>query len=218
MTGFPRSTEFGKRIPKQKFYENLNISPALKKSFVEQIKIIYWANKIAASTVNIAEGKTVSEIEVFHIKLNTETIDEAVLKQIDREIAYHIVFILEFNGLFQAYIGYKEASSGNNAFKVDRYYHTDWIQEDELPLKLEGLDLDTVYENFIRQIAGDALQSREDETIKDSVERDKKITDIQKQIALLEKKIRKEKQLNRQMEMSTVLKKLKKSLEDIQNG
>ena len=218
MTGLPRSTEFGKRIPKQKFYEKLNISPALKKSFVEQIKIIYWANKIAPSTVNIAEGKAVSEIEVFHIKLNTETIDEAVLKQIDREIAYHIVFILEFNGLFQAYIGYKEASSGNNAFKVDRYYHTDWIQEDELPLKLEGLDLDTVYENFIRQIAGDALQSREDETIKDSVERDKKITDIQKQIDLLEKKIRKEKQLNRQMEMSTVLKKLKKSLEDIQNG
>ncbi|MBQ6214459.1 MAG: DUF4391 domain-containing protein [Oscillospiraceae bacterium] len=218
MTGLPRSTEFGKRIPKQKFYENLNISPALKKSFVEQIKIIYWANKIAPSTVNIAEGKAVSEIEVFHIKLNTEMIDEAVLKQIDREIAYHIVFILEYNGLFQAYIGYKEASSGNNAFKVDRYYHTDWIQEDELPLKLEGLDMDTVYENFIRQIAGDALQSREDETIKDSVERDKKTTDIQKQIDLLEKKIRKEKQLNRQMEMSTVLKKLKKSLEDIQNG
>lgn len=29
MFDFPASTEFGKRIPKQKFYENINITPAL---------------------------------------------------------------------------------------------------------------------------------------------------------------------------------------------
>jgi hypothetical protein len=56
--GLPKSTEFNKRIPKQKFYDNLNVSPALKRSFIDQIKVIYWANKIAASTVNLAEGKT----------------------------------------------------------------------------------------------------------------------------------------------------------------
>ena len=31
MLGLPKTTEFNKRIPKQKFYENLEISPALKK-------------------------------------------------------------------------------------------------------------------------------------------------------------------------------------------
>ena len=30
--------EFNRRIPKQKFYENMDISPALKKIFVEQVK------------------------------------------------------------------------------------------------------------------------------------------------------------------------------------
>jgi hypothetical protein len=39
MLGLPKSTEFNKRIPKQKFYENMEISPALKKVFVEQVKI-----------------------------------------------------------------------------------------------------------------------------------------------------------------------------------
>ena len=48
MLELPRSTEFNKRIPKQKFYENLQITPALKKSFVDQIKVIHWKNKIAA--------------------------------------------------------------------------------------------------------------------------------------------------------------------------
>ena len=51
MLGLPKTTEFNKRIPKQKFYENLTVSPALKKVFVEQVKVIYWRNKIAASTM-----------------------------------------------------------------------------------------------------------------------------------------------------------------------
>ena len=40
MLGLPKSTEFNRRIPKQKFYENLTVSPALKRVFVEQIKVI----------------------------------------------------------------------------------------------------------------------------------------------------------------------------------
>ena len=56
MLELPRSTEFNKRIPKQKFYENLQITPTLKKSFVDQIKVIHWKNKIAATTVNLAPG------------------------------------------------------------------------------------------------------------------------------------------------------------------
>lgn len=97
MLGLPKSTEFNKRIPKQKFYDNLTVSPTLKRSFVDQIRIIYWANKIAPSILNLAEGKNVTEIEVFHIRLNQKTLDENVLKQIDREIPYHILFVLEYD-------------------------------------------------------------------------------------------------------------------------
>ena len=53
MFGFPASTEFGKRIPKQKFYENIDITPVLKRVFVEQIRLIYWRNKLAATTLNL---------------------------------------------------------------------------------------------------------------------------------------------------------------------
>ena len=67
---FPKSTVFNKRIPKQKFYDNLNVSSSLKKSFTDQIKTIYWSNKFATSTLNISGGKDVTEIEVFRIFLN----------------------------------------------------------------------------------------------------------------------------------------------------
>jgi hypothetical protein len=216
MLALPKSTEFNKRIPKQKFYDNLNVSPALKRSFIDQIKVIYWANKIAASTVNLAEGKDVTEIEVFEVKLNIPTLDEAVLKQIDREIPYHILFILEYENQFQAWIGYKEAAgSGTAAFKVNKYYHTEWMLEDELPIKLEGLNIQTVYENFVRQIAGEALQSSQTESLKESVERDEQAEGLRKQIEKLQTKIRKEKQLNRQMQMNTELKDLTKRLEEL---
>ena len=211
MLGFPVSTEFNKRIPKQKFYDNLDVSPTLRRVFVDQIRLVYWRNKLAASTLNIAAGEVVSEVEVFEVRLNETKLDEAVLKQIDKEIPYHILFILTCDGKAQAWIGYKEAAaSGSSAFKVNRYYHTDWMPEDELQLRIDGLNMDTVYESLVRQIAGDKLQAESGESLKESVERDEKKKQLEKQIAALENKMRHEKQLNKQMEMNAELKKLRK--------
>ncbi|HBJ06546.1 MAG TPA: DUF4391 domain-containing protein, partial [Erysipelotrichaceae bacterium] len=122
---------------------------------------------------------------------------------------------LEYQGKYQAWIGYKEASpSTKNAFKVNGYYHTDWLSEDRLPLKLEGLNLDTVYENFVRQIAGENLTIQSTgEDIKESIERDEKKKILQNQIDKLQDKIRKEKQFNKQVEMNSELKKLRRELQ-----
>ena len=215
MFGLPKSTEFNKRIPKQKFYENLSVTPALKRVFIDQIKVIYWRNKIAATTMNLASGETVIEVEIFEVRLNDPKLDISVLRQIDKEIPYHIIFLLEYDGKYQAWTAYKEEASGNNAFKVGTYYHTDWLPESELSLKIDGLNIDKVYENFVRQIAGDALQTDSNETLKESVERDERRQQLEKQITTLQAKVRKEKQLNKQVQLNTELKKLRKELEEI---
>ena len=215
MLGLPERTEFNKRIPKQKFYENMEVSPALKRVFVEQIRIIYWRNKLATTTMNIAAGETVTEIEVFEIRLQEGQLEESVLRQIDREIPYHILFLLTYEGKEQAWIGYKEAAaSGSNSFKVSRYYHTEWMPENSLQLSIDGLNLDAVYAGLVRQIAGDSLSSTQGETLQESVARDEAKQQLLKQIASLETKIRKEKQLNRQIELNEKLKKLKRKLEE----
>lgn len=219
MIGLPKSTEFNRRIPKQKFYENLTVPPALKRVFIDQIKVIFWRNKIAATTMNLAAGEMVTEIEIFEVKLAEPKLDKAVLRQIDKEIPYHIIFLLEYDGKYQAWTAYKEAvGSGNNAFKVETYYHTDWLEETNLPLKIDGLSIDKVYENFVRQIAGDVLQTKKQESLKDSVDRDNRRQELQKQITALQLKVRKEKQLNKQVRLNIELKKLKKELEDLKNG
>ena len=214
MLGLPRSTEYGKRIPKQKFYDNISISPELKRVFAEQIAAIFWSNKISPDTLNIAAGEVVKEIEVFTIRLNQHSLDTRVLQQIDKQIPYHIIFVLEYKDRLQAWIGYKEAAaSGSNAFKVSRYYHTDRMPEDELHLSIDGLNMDAVYESLVRQIAGNALQADSGESLKESVERDEKKKQLERQIAALENKMRWEKQLNRRMEMNAELKRLRKEID-----
>ncbi len=58
------------------------------------------------------------------------------------------------------------------AFKVNSYYYTNWLDKQNLPLKLEVLNIDAAYENFVRQIAGKTLQKvASDESLKDSIAR-----------------------------------------------
>lgn len=212
---FPASTSVDKRIPKQKFYEHLTLSPQLKRCFVDGIRLIYWRNKISEDTVHIPKGEQVTEIEVFEIKLSGQDVDEAVLQQIDKEIPYHIVFLLEHEGKYQAWTVYKESAAGAGAFRVRTYYHTDWVAIEELPLRIEGLDLDRVYENLVRQIAGDVLAANAGETLQETVAKDARRQELQRRIVLLEAKVKKEKQFNKQVQMSTELRALRRELESL---
>ena len=214
MLDFPKPTEFNKRIPKQKFYENIDVSPALKKVFVEQIKLIHWRNKLAESTLNIVPGQAVTEIEVIEIKLTQPQLDEAVLRQMDKEIPYHILFVLTYGNKVQAWTGYKEAAeSGNHAFKVNKYYHTEWMLEDELTLEIEGLNMDAVWDNFIIQVGG--LEITQGNSLEEQIALDERKAKLTKEIEKLEKQARKEKQPNKKFQLAQQAKNLKAELEDL---
>ena len=85
LPGLSKSTEFNKRIPRQKFYENLSLTPAIRKAFTEQIKMIYRRDKLSAATLNLAPGERVTEIELFELRLASSDLDENAFCLIDRE-------------------------------------------------------------------------------------------------------------------------------------
>ena len=218
MLGLPKSTEFNKRIPKQKFHENLPVTPAIKKAFTEQIKIIYWRNKIAPTTLNLAQGENVTEIEVFEIKLKSKNLDENILWLMDKEIPYHFLFILEYENNYKVAISFKEPiPSGKPPFKVERYYYTDWMTEADLPLHLEGLNLDTVYENFVRQVAGKQLANLGSYTLKASVEKQKGLEDLERKISVISLKLDREKQPKKRFELHEELMNLNKQLDELKH-
>lgn len=213
MLSFPKSTEYNKRIPKQNFYKNLTLSAALKRAMVEQINTIYWRNKISADTLPVEKGESVTELEVFEIKLNQLSLDPEIIRLMDREIPYHILFLLTYNGQCQAWIGYKEKSlTKENTFKVNSYYHSPWLPSDELDFTLDGLTMDAIYDHLVRQIAGKRLEGG---SLKEAVERDKKRQKLQNQITTWQKKVDNERQFNKRVVLNDELTKLKQELEEL---
>lgn len=203
MLDFPKSTVFGRRFPKQKFYENLDVSPEVKRLFVEQVKLITWANKLSPETMNIAPGQMVREIEVFRLTLQGAELNQQVLSLMDKQIPYHILFLLERpDGSVCLHVTYKEASqSGSNAFQLKQSYHTEWMRPENLSLNLTALDMDALYESIVRQIAGDTIAAPQGKSLKEAVEQSQQREKLEKQIAQLRAKMKKEKQLGRQMEL-----------------
>ena len=209
---FPKSTEFNKRIPKTKFYEHIELGRKIKDSFVQDIDLIIWANKIAPSTVHIAVGEKVTEIQVFRIVLKHSEFNTNVLRIIDEQIPYHILFIICADNKEQAWIGYKEQSgSESRAFKVDSYYHTAWQKPEELELAIEGLNMDAVYEGFVKQISSSTapIQWDDDLSAKDNTAKIEERKKLQKQIEKLERQLRKEMQPRKKFELYQKLQELK---------
>ncbi|MFA7136691.1 MAG: DUF4391 domain-containing protein, partial [Bacteroidales bacterium] len=94
------------------------------------------------------------------------------------------------------------------------FYNTDWQPLGGFTLKFEGLNLDAVYENLARQISGGRLGT--DGDIEEAVDCDKKRQKLERDIAALGKRLLREKQFNKQVELNGELKRLKKELEELQ--
>ena len=184
MLDLPCSTEVNRRVAKEKLYANTTLTPQLRDIIKDRIESIVWRNKLADSTMGISAGETISEIQVFEVRLRQRELDKRVLPAIAKAIPYKILFLLTFNDEVQAWI---EVSG--------TLYNTDWLPLDGLKLKFEGLNLDAVYENLARQIADGRLGTTGD--IAEAVDRDKQRQKLERDIAVLEKRILREKQFNR---------------------
>lgn len=200
MLGLPRSTEVNRRVTKEKLYANATLTTQLRDLIKDQIESVVWRNKLADSTIGVAVGETVKEIQVFEVSLRQRGIDKRVLSAIAKAIPYKILFVLTFGDEAQAWM---EASG--------TFYNTDWFPLDGFTLKFEELNLDAVYENLSRHIAGGRLGT--EGNIAEAVDRDKQRQKLERDIAALAKKILREKQFNRQVELNSELKRLRAELE-----
>ena len=200
MLGLPRSTEVNRRVAKEKLYANATPTARVRDAIKDRIESVVWRNKLAAGTIGVAAGETVKELQVFEVQLRQRELDARVLPTIAQAIPYKILFVLTFGDEAQAWM---EASGA--------FYNTDWVSRDGFTLKFEGLNLDAVYENLARQIADGRLGTTGD--LAEAVDRDTRRRKLEREIAALEKKILREKQFNRQVELNGELKRLKQELE-----
>ncbi|EJW91496.1 hypothetical protein EVA_20396, partial [gut metagenome] len=213
---FPESTRVNKVVPKTAFYKNLEVNAHLRQHFVEDVERIVWLAKLAPSTLNVEDGKTVHEITVFHVLLKAKEVPDDVFTAIDRQMPRHILFVLQYEEECRLLLNYKEwIDADKGTFRILKAFQTDWCQADTLSLQLEGTNLDRIYESFAGQVSGFGTHNAADT---------KRIIELQKQLALkkrsveaLQKKVRAEKQYNRQVQLNSEARQLKRELASLQD-
>ena len=110
----PQSTVVGKSVPKNAFYKHLEVNAKIKKRFVDDVVGINWLYKLAPSTLNVADGKTVHEIVIFGAGLKSKDCPDDVFIFIDQNMPRHVVFILEYENQYKVMLNYKEWKEGQN--------------------------------------------------------------------------------------------------------
>ena len=190
MIKFPDGTKVGKNVPKNVFYKHLEVSTKMKHIFVNDVERIIWGYKFAPSTLNVADGKQVHEITVFDVDMKVMECPEEMFVFIDKNIPRHTIFILHCQDKSCAVINYKEPVQGNASqpYKVTKTYRGEWLTFGELSLQLEGNTMDAIYENMVRQVAGEHIKESSGslkEDIAISLEQDA----LQKEIAALKRRI-----------------------------
>jgi hypothetical protein len=216
MLNFPKSTEFGKKVPKEKFYSRMEISSAMKRYFVEEIDQIIWQYKLAPSTLNVSVGAYVQEIDVLEINLKKKEYKQVVFDFIDKNLPHHTVFVLICGNEVQLMINFKEAIENRaGKFKLTENYKTEWMPFNHIQLAIDGLNMDKIYESFVAQVADTKLKIEAHESVKDAIIQAQTIHRLEKEISVLESKICNEKQFNIQLKYSIKIKELKKQLSEL---
>lgn len=212
---FPEATQVNQIVPKTAFYRNLEVNALLRQHFVEDVERIVWLAKLAPSTLNVEDGKTVHEITVFHVLLKAKEVPDDVFTAIDRQLPRHVLFVLQYAGECRLLLNYKEwLDAAKGTFRILKTFRTDWCSAEALSLQLEGTNLDKVYESFAGQISG--FRTRTADDTKRLIELQKQLAQKQRSIEALQKKVRAEKQFNRQVQLNAEARVLKREWVSLQ--
>ena len=215
MLRLPEATLVNKPVSKTTFYRHLDVNARLKARFVEDIDRILWLAKLAPSTLHVEDGKTVHEITVFHVTLKCEDVPDDVFLTIDKQMPRHILFVLQFEERYRLLLNYKEwIDESKGTFRIIRSFRTTWTDCEALQLTIEGANLDQVYESFAGQISGFGTTNAAD--TKRIIELQQLLAQKQQTVEVLQKKVRAEKQFNRQMQLNAEARNLKRELEMLQ--
>ena len=199
MYGLPHTTEIRKQLPKKAIYAKFELKPAQRDGFDADVSRIDIVAVVSPTTVPaIAAGESIKEFYVLAVQLKRKDYDEKNIAMLSKLIPQNILFALQYEDETQLAI-----------------YHTkliksDWKSTTDTDIRLSGLNLDTVWENIIKDIG--EIHVQEGKTLTEQIQEDEKLVKLKRQIDELERKCRTEKQPRRRLELYEKLTSLKKQL------
>lgn len=199
MYGLPHTTEIRKQLPKKAIYAKFELKPAQREGFDADVSRIDIVAVVSPTTVPaIAAGEDIKEFYVLDVQLKKKDYDEKNIAMLSKLIPQNILFALQYEDETQLAV-----------------YHTKliksaWKCTTETNIRLSGFNLDTVWENIIKDIG--EIQVQDGKTLAEQIADDERLAKLKKQIDELEQKCRTEKQPRKRLELYEKLTKLKKQL------
>lgn len=201
MYTLPKNTLLKKQIAKTVIFDKFpSLTTAQRQRIDADISRIDIIACLSQSTLPaIAKGQSVKEIFVMAISLKTNNYHKDSITLLSRLIPQHILFVLSFEEKARLAIVHEGFHEGN------------WNSRDDICIPIEGLDFDRVWEHLVTKVGDITIQ--QERTLTEQISVNKEREKLQEQIAVLERKIDKEKSLGKQMQLRSEINQLKKILE-----
>lgn len=211
---YPQSTIVNRVVPKTMFYKFMEVNPRMKTHFVNDVVNITWLYKLSAGTLNVMDADNLKEIEVFVAQLKQPDSPPDLFSFIDANMPHHIVFILTHENNAMLLINYKDwADHTHTRFKITQTFSSPWVDITDLSLAVQGQSLPRIYENFVAQVSG--IGEHKAGTMSEIVTLRQTIAKAEAELQTLQKKMRREPQLDVQMQMNKQVKAKRKELEEL---
>ena len=198
MLGLPQLTETSKQLPKKAIYTEFQMNAAAKEKIDADISRITIVNEIAPNKINIPAGENVKSFFVLLVSLKKKEYDEKTIATLSKLIPQNILFVLEYE------------NESRLAIYHTKVMQTSWKPTEEQKVELNGLNLDTVWENIVIAVCG--VNIEKGNTLDEQIEINDKKQKLEKEIVRLEKQARAEKQPKKKFELVQAEKELKEKL------
>ena len=199
MYGLPQRTEIKKPLHKTKVFEKFDLTASQRDSFDADISRMFITHVVAESTIpTIKAGKEIADFYIIEVSLKRREYAPKNIELLAKFIPRKILFVLHFEEKAQF------------AIHHTKLICSEWQQRDTLNVPLAGLNLDAVWENIVATIGSITVQ--EGNTLTEQIVIDDERAKLMKQIELLEKKARTEKQPRKKLELYSKIQTIKKML------
>ena len=214
MIEFPESAAFGKKIPFTALQKQ-----GVPRRFGSLIKSIVWSYKLAPDTIGLAATKSVAEVEVIDLAVKPAgaslRVRSSVMEMLNLRIPNPCIFRVtdEEGGLIETAICPKV--SGGSLYGdsvVFRYARSE--RDCEMPSGVTTLE--SLLIHLAASLAGMAV--RPGEPLKLFDERHYSLESLRAELAEIERKISKEKQLNRKYELAKEKQRLQREIDYVQGA
>lgn len=212
---FPQAAAIGRTMQKQFLFQRAGVSNALQKRFYSEIDKIIWAYSLKPETVNLPGTENVAEIQVFVLTLKTSEYKPELLDVFDKAIPSHIFFEIHYQKQVQYRAAWKRQSlAEKEKWVVEGVFTSPWMPGDsekkQLPI---ALDLEALFMQMLSNLS--PLPRKHGEALEHLLQRVTTWRGLQREVVALERKIEKEKQFNRKVELNRQLREVKTAIEII---